>query len=63
MKIEVGKIYQTRKAGEVEIILDLGAGRKRFVGRLPDGTEISYFRNGKYSNASKGGHAYDILPV
>lgn len=60
MKLQVGKTYQTRKAGPVEIVEDLGSGRKRFIGRLSDGQTVSYFRNGKYSNASKGGHSYDI---
>lgn len=63
MKLEVGKFYQTRKAGQVEIVEDLGSGRKRFIGKLSDGTRVSYFRNGSYSNASrtKGGHPYDIV--
>lgn len=63
MKLEVGKTYQTRKSGTVEIVEDLGSGRKRFVGRLTDGTQVSYFRNGSYSNASrtKGGHPHDIV--
>lgn len=63
MKLEVGKTYQSRKAGPVKIVEDLGSGRKRFVGQLADGTKVSYFRNGSYSNASrgKGGHAFDLI--
>lgn len=63
MKLEVGKTYQTFKNGQVTIVEDLGSGRKRFVGKLPDGTLVQYFRNGSYSNASrvKGGHPNDIV--
>jgi len=63
MKLEVGNDYPTRQAGLVRIVEDLGAGRKRFVGELSDGKRITYFRNGRYSNASKGGHPYDIVDV
>lgn len=60
MKLAVGNTYKTKKAGPVLIIEDRGAGRKRFIGQLQDGTLVSYFRNGRYSNAAKGGHPFDI---
>jgi len=62
MKIEVGVKYRTRSAGIVEIVEDLGCGRKRFVGRLvKDQKEVRYFRNGAYANSSNGGHPFDLM--
>lgn len=62
MKLEVGKNYLTKNAGPVEIREDLGAGRKRFVGYLIKlDITITYFRNGTYSNAAKGGHPFNIV--
>ncbi len=51
------------QAGEiVQIIEDLGAGRKRFVGLLVSGQRVRYFRNGRYANHStfESGHPLNI---
>jgi len=62
-KLELGKTYKTLKGGLVKIVQEKAEGRKLFVGELEDGTQLGYFRNGRFSNASerKGGHRFDIL--
>jgi hypothetical protein len=63
-RLELGKSYNTHKAGVVKIVDKKMAGRKIFTGELLNsGQKISYFRNGRFSNASvrRGGHAWDIV--
>ena len=60
VKLQVGQQYNTLGSGVVQIVDDLGSGRKRFVGVLlsqPD-SKITYFRNGSYAN--KAPHPHNI---
>ena len=62
-KLQLGAVYKTLGAGKVRIIEKKISGRKIFIGQLEDGAFVHYFRNGRFSNASKGGHKWDIVSL
>lgn len=59
MQIEVGSWFLTR-GGQRVFIQDFNSeSLKKFTGELEDGTQVDYYRTGKYSARSE--HDYDIV--